>query len=109
MSYAERKRYGEMMLNMLDDSLVTPTLYSAFLSVNKKILKKRLMALLEVKPMKKYIWVVAAAISMSVGAIGLTASALASESPVTIDSAKAELVVNVNDYKVEEVHTGPSY
>lgn len=107
MSYAERKCYGEMMLNMLDNSLSTPTLYSAFLSGNKKILKKRLMALLEVKPMKKYIWAVAAAIGMSVGAIGLTASALALESPVITDSSIAEPVLNVDDYKVEEAPTGP--
>lgn len=56
MSYAERKRYGETILNMLEDSLETPVFYSAFLFGNKIILKKRLMMLLEMKPMKKFIY-----------------------------------------------------
>lgn len=37
MSYAERKRYGETILNMLEDSLETPVFYSAFLFGNKII------------------------------------------------------------------------
>lgn len=106
MPYAERKQYGEMILNLLEDSFTIPTLYSSLLSGNKNILKQRLTMLLEVKPMKKFVVAMAATIIISVGAIGITVSALALESPLTIDSDKTkQTIFNPNDQKVEEVNT----
>ncbi|WP_143759380.1 hypothetical protein [Sporosarcina newyorkensis] len=72
----------------------------------KLSLKKRLMMLLEMKPMKMFILVTATVIIISVGAIGIPASALTSESPRTIDFVKTKQAkLNANDPKKEEVYT----
>ena len=106
MSYAERKRYGEMILNMLEDSFTELTSYSAFLSGNKKNLKKRLTMLVHVKTMKKLIMVIATTIIISIGAIGTTASALASESTPVVNPIEAkETIFDPDNQKVEVILT----
>lgn len=108
MSRIERKRYGEMILNMLEESNNTPILYGAFLSGNKNILKKRLTMLLEVKPMKKFTLALATTIIISVGIIGITVSALAEASPITFDEVKTDrAILSTDDAKEEEVDPAP--
>lgn len=53
MSYAERKRYGETILNVMAGSRNLPVQFCASLSGDGKQLKRRLMMMLNVKKQKK--------------------------------------------------------
>lgn len=90
MSYGDRKQYGVMILNMLEDSLTTPVSYSVLLSGSKKNLERRLIMLIDMKKVKKPVVIIAATIILAIGAIGTTAGALASKNIPDVDSSEAK-------------------
>jgi len=79
MSHAERKKYGETILNMMQraaqDSNM-PFLSTSFTS-GQINLKRRLMKMLEVKKVSKPIVVFSTAVLLAFGGIGIVSSALA--------------------------------
>ncbi|MEJ8547447.1 M56 family metallopeptidase [Brevibacillus borstelensis] len=77
MSYAERKRYGETILNVMTGSRSIPTRFCASLSSDGKQLKRRLTIMLTVKKLKKHTIMMSAAAVIAVGAIGTSTAAWA--------------------------------
>lgn len=103
MSRDQRKKYGEMILNMLDDSYKNIILYSTLLSGNKNILKTRLTMMLNVRPMRKFTLVLTVLIMIGVGLTGITASAFTSVSHIIIADSKTDrTTLETDNLKVEE-------
>lgn len=104
MSRVERKQYGEMILNMLDDSYKNIILYSTLLSGNKNMLKTRLTMMLNVRPMRKFTLVITVLIMIGVGLSGITASAFSTVSPITIADSKTDrTTIETDNPKVEGI------
>lgn len=78
MSYVDRKRYGETILNMLEIGSSKTSSYSVLFSGNINNLKKRLKTMLHVKKANKSMAVIAIILLVGIGMIGTTASAWAS-------------------------------
>lgn len=78
MSHAERKRYGETILNMLEASSGMPIGFSASLSGNGKQLKRRLTMLFKAKNLKKRTVILAVTTIIAIGAIGTSTAVWAS-------------------------------
>ncbi|MFF2482819.1 M56 family metallopeptidase [Paenibacillus sp. NPDC058071] len=70
MSYAERKRYGETILNVMIGSKELPVNFCASLSADGKQLKRRLSMMLNVRKLKKRSVMMSAAILIVIGAVG---------------------------------------
>lgn len=78
MSHAERKRYGETILNVLEASSEMPVTFSASLSGNGKQLKRRLTILFNVRKLKKRTVILAVTTIIAIGAIGTSTAVWAS-------------------------------
>lgn len=79
MSYTERKRYGETILNVMIGSRGMPVRFCASLSGDGKQLKRRLTNMLNVKKLKKHTIVMTAAAVIAIGAIGTSTAAWAAK------------------------------
>ncbi|XID90450.1 M56 family metallopeptidase [Paenibacillaceae bacterium WGS1546] len=90
MSHAERKCYGETILNVMAGSRNLPVQFCASLSSDGKQLKRRLTIMLNVKKMKKRTLVMTIAALISVGAIGTTTAVWASSNTPKIESEAPE-------------------
>lgn len=75
MSHEERKHYGEAILNMLDNHSGMNTAFYSPLCESKKHIERRLIRMLNVKKMKKYIAVLAVAAILAIGGTGLALAA----------------------------------
>ncbi|QOS78990.1 peptidase M56 [Paenibacillus sp. JNUCC31] len=78
MSIADRKRYGEMILNVVAGSRISPTPLCSSLSGDGKQLKRRLTMMLNVKKVKKKTFVIAISALFLVTAISTVTTAWAS-------------------------------
>lgn len=79
MSHAERKRYGETILNVMVGSRGMPVRFCASLSGDGKQLKRRLNMMLNVKKLKKHTVIITAAAVIAVGAIGTSTAVWAAK------------------------------
>lgn len=77
MSYEERKRYGEAVLNTLDMRADMATAFCSSLCGSRKYLKRRLIRMLNVKKAKKHILVLAVATILAIGSLGTAAAVYA--------------------------------
>ncbi|MCM3494704.1 M56 family metallopeptidase [Paenibacillus lactis] len=101
MSYAERKRYGETILNVMEGSRNLPMQFCAFLSSDGKKLKRRLIMMLSVKKLKRQTVIFAATAIIAVGAIGASTAVWASKNSPEI---KAEATINdATNQTIEEI------
>lgn len=107
MSYAERKRYGEMILNVMIGSRGMPIRFCATLSGDGKKLKRRLNMMLNVKKLKKKTIVSSTVALIIVGTIGLSSAVWASKNTpdVEIDTKLASITNGVT-IKSEGVKEG---
>lgn len=86
MSYAERKRYGETLLNVMVGSKGLPVRFCSSLSGDGKKLKRRLNMMMDVKKIKKHALVITILMMLAIGGIGITASAMAEKhTPIVVD------------------------
>lgn len=107
MSHKERIRYGEAILNTLDNHSGINTAFCSSLCESKKHIERRLIMLLNVKKMKKHIGVFAVVAIVAIASIGTAVSALAAEykpNPDRINQAGqnvifAEKVTNFDNNK----------
>lgn len=107
MSHMERKRYGEMILNMMEQQAKTVATFGVFLSESKKDMKRRLTMMLKVKKMKKLTWLLAIVLMTTIGGIGITVSAMAEKNrPTVVDENKVALLIDSN--RKEEVPGDPT-
>ncbi|WP_276918931.1 M56 family metallopeptidase [Aneurinibacillus aneurinilyticus] len=79
MSYTERKRYGETLLNVMTGSRGMPARFFASLSSEGKQLKRRLTLMLNVKKLKKHTIIMSVAAVIAVGIIGTSTAAWAAK------------------------------
>ncbi|HFJ9465841.1 M56 family metallopeptidase [Bacillus sp. FSL L8-0199] len=96
MTRAERKRYGETILNMLENTPVIRSNFSVSLSGTRKNLERRLTMLLNAKKVKTSIVVITTIGIIAIGYVGITTSSLASKnipivSALEVKEAKIEL------------------
>lgn len=97
MSHIERKRYGEMILNMMEQKAKTATSFGVFLSESKKDIERRLTMMLKVKKIKKLTLMLTILTMMTIGGIGITVSAVAEKNtPTVVDDNKVALLVDSN-------------
>lgn len=79
MSYTERKKYGETILNVMAGSRDMPIQFCASLSGDGKQLKRRLTIMLNVKKLKKHTIMITAAAVIAIGTIGVSTAAWAAK------------------------------
>ncbi|MDQ0168026.1 M56 family metallopeptidase [Bacillus horti] len=104
MSYAERKRYGETILNVVAGSRNLPVQFCASLSGDGKQLKRRLEIMLNTKKLKKSTIVLTTVALITVGAVGTTTAVWASNNTPKIETIRAtnSLESNfANDFTME--------
>jgi len=97
MSYAERKRYGETILNVVAGSRNLPVQFCASLSSDGKQLKRRLTIMLNVKKMKKHTIIMTAAAVIAVGAIGTSTGAWAAQITPKVSTGTHQTVEGAGD------------
>ncbi|CAH8713424.1 M56 family metallopeptidase [Paenibacillus thiaminolyticus] len=121
MSYAERKRYGQTILNVMAGSKGLPVRFCTSLSGDGKQLKRRLNMMLNVKKLKKKTILSTSFAVIIVGTIGLSSAVWASiNAPdVEIDTKLAKIrngvtiksegvkEGNLNDHRHEIKHLKP--
>lgn len=96
MTRAERKRYGETILNMLENTPAIRSSFSVSLSGTRKNLERRLTMLLNAKKIKTSIAIITTIGIISIGYVGITTSSLVSKnipvvSALEVKEAKIEL------------------
>ncbi|MGC5772154.1 M56 family metallopeptidase [Paenibacillus pabuli] len=95
MSYADRKRYGQTILNVVARSRNLPTPLCSSLSGDGKQLKRRLTMMLNVNKVKKKTFVIAISALFLVAAISTVTTAWASNNtPMVVASEEASPVTN---------------
>ncbi|UPK46927.1 M56 family metallopeptidase [Paenibacillus pabuli] len=93
MSYADRKRYGETILNVVAGSRNLPVQFCSSLSGDGKQLKRRLTFMLNVKNVKKKTFVIAVSTLFLVAAVSTVTTAWASSNtPRVVASEEASAV-----------------
>lgn len=108
MSYAERKRYGETILNVIIASKELPVQFCSSLSGNGKRLKRRLNMMMDVKKIKKHVLMLTVLMMLVIGGIGITASAMAEKYTPTVDGNNMETKEEKLDSQAKEA-SGGSY
>lgn len=86
MSYTDRKRYGEMILNIMIGSRGMPVRFCASLSGDGKQLKRRLSMIFNVKKLKKKTVILTASAVILIGAVSTSAAAWASSKTPQIEN-----------------------
>lgn len=97
MSYAERKRYGETILNVMIGSRDIPVRFCASLSGDGKRLKRRLTIMLNVKKLKKHTIMLTAAAVLAVGVIGTSTAAWAAKTTPKVNSDTYQTIEGEGD------------
>lgn len=87
MSYAERKRYGETILNVMAGSRGIPVRFCASLSSDAKQLKRRLNMILNVQRLKKKTVMIAIAAVIAIGTIGASTAVWAAQKTPEVKDA----------------------
>lgn len=90
MTRAERKRYGETILNMLENTPVIRSSFSVSLSGTRKNLERRLTMLLNAKKVKTSIAVITTIGIIAIGYVGITTSSLASKNIPIVSALEAK-------------------
>lgn len=90
MSPADRKRYGETILNLLERAAEMPTAFSAPLSDNGRLLKQRLVRLLHVKKSNKVAVGITFAAIIAAGGLGAATAVWAAPYIPAIQSYMSE-------------------
>lgn len=109
MSYAERKRYGETILNVMVGSRGMPVRFCASLSGDGKQLKRRLTMMLNVKKLKKHTVIMTAAAVIAVGAIGTSTSAWAANKTPKVNTDTNQTIEGVGNRVSNEAFQGVHY
>ncbi|PGZ57852.1 peptidase M56 [Bacillus cereus] len=106
MTHAERKRYGETILNMLENTSVIRSTFSVSLSGSRKNLERRLTMLLNVKKARKYIGIITTIGIVTIGCVGIASSSWTAKN-ISIVSASTmkEAKENLNNPKTLEVNS----
>ena len=86
MSYADRKRYGETILNVMTESRSFPIQFSSSLSGDGKQLKRRLTIMLNAKKLKKKTLYLTIAAALLIAVISTTAAAWASNNTPKVEN-----------------------
>ncbi|CAH0122146.1 MULTISPECIES: M56 family metallopeptidase [unclassified Paenibacillus] len=97
MSYTERKRYGETILNVMIGSRGMPIRFCASLSGDGKQLKRRLTNMLNVKKLKKHTMIMTAAAVIAIGAIGTSTAAWAASMTPNINTNTNQTIEGAGD------------
>ncbi|MEF3306274.1 M56 family metallopeptidase [Paenibacillus sp. GYB003] len=97
MSYAERKRYGETILNVMIGSRGIPVRFCASLSGDGKRLKRRLTNMLHTKKLKTHTILLTAAAVLAVGAIGASTAAWAAQATPKVHAAAPQTAEGAGD------------
>ncbi|HBU82241.1 MAG TPA: peptidase M56 [Paenibacillus sp.] len=106
MSYADRKRYGETILNVVAGSRSLPLQFCSSLSGDGKQLKRRLTMMLNVKKVKKKTFVIAISTLFLVAAISTVSTAWASSNtPRVVASEEASQVTRSTEQAVVREET----
>ena len=105
MSYAERKRYGEMILRLLERASEMPAAFSASLSQNGRQLKQRLVRLLNVQKSGKVSIGITLATVVATGWLGTTTAAWAVPYMPPIQSVTSEETVSASTQPVVQEET----
>ncbi len=102
MSRAERKKYGETILNTMYKSRQDTNSYflGAFFSTGQTELKQRLMSMLEVKKVSKSIVALSVAILFTMGGIGMVSANFAHPN---ISIISKELLLKVDNNKAIDI------
>ncbi len=104
MSYAERKRYGETILNVMAGSRNLPVRFCASLSGDGKQLKRRLTIMLSVKKLKKKTVYLTITAVFLVAAISTTAAAWASSNtPKVVEDEKSQFKAQSNEVTLKPI------
>ncbi len=107
MSHAERKLYGEAILNTLDNHSGMNTAFCSSLCESKKHIERRLTMLLNVKKMKKHIAVFAVVAIVAIASIGTAVAALAAENTPNLGVMPSEKGETVSPKGIEEIPMAP--
>lgn len=102
MSHAERKRYGETILNLLLNSTEMPAAFSASLSESGVQLKRRLGRLLNVRRSSRIATNMAFAALCAIGGLGITA---ATWSAVYIPSMEVRVILDQTSADTQPIGT----
>ncbi|MEI3605419.1 M56 family metallopeptidase [Pseudogracilibacillus sp. SE30717A] len=105
MSYAERKRYGETILNVIGDSKELPVRFCSSLSSDGKQLKRRLIKMMNVKKMKKRTKIISLTAMIAVGIIG-TSTAVYTYAGGVIERNDKAIAVNSSNESKEQAEGG---
>lgn len=97
MSYTERKRYGETLLNVMTGSRGMPARFFASLSSEGKQLKRRLTLMLNVKKLKKHTIIMSAAAVIAVGIIGTSTAAWAAKITPKVNTDTNQTIEGIGD------------
>ncbi|MFC7679973.1 M56 family metallopeptidase [Paenibacillus sp. GCM10028914] len=96
MSYAERKRYGETILNVMIGTRELPVKFAASLSGNGQQLKRRLTMMMNVKKLKKRTVFMTISALLVMGAVGTSTAVWAAKVSPAVDIFGGE------QYTIEE-------
>lgn len=97
MSYTERKRYGETLLNVMTGSRGMPARFFASLSSEGRQLKRRLTLMLNVKKLKKHTIIMSAAAVIAVGIIGTSTAAWAAKITPKVNTDTNQTIEGTGD------------
>lgn len=103
MSYAERKRYGETILNVMIGSRELPVRFCSSLSGNGKQLKRRLNMMLNVKKLNKRTMIISVMAMIIIGIIGTSTAVWASTKAPEVDTNTVELDVGYSEKQGKNV------
>lgn len=112
MSHTERKRYGETILNMIEQANQQTNSYflGAFFSTEQMNLKRRLIKMLKVKKMSKTVIALSSVVLLALGSIGVAGSVLAKEKAPSVSEVNYEenrvATYDPKNQKAEEAEGG---
>lgn len=92
MAYSERKRYGEMILNVMIGSRGLPIKFCSSLSGDGKQLKRRLAMMLNVKNPQKQIVFITVLLTLLIGVIATTTAAWAANRTPEVENYPKEQI-----------------
>jgi hypothetical protein len=97
MSYTDRKKYGQTILDVVERSSEMPLPFGASLSGNVNLLKRRLDMVMNMKKLKKRTVIISTAVVIVAGALGTTTAVWAAKHTPPIDSdIKGNHVITAN-------------
>ncbi|MDU5145419.1 MAG: M56 family metallopeptidase [Paenibacillus dendritiformis] len=97
MSYTDRKKYGQTILNVVERSSEMPLPFGASLSGSVKLLKRRLVMVMNMKKLKKKAVIVSTAVVIVAGALGTTTAVWAAKhTPPVVSDVNGDYIITAN-------------